>query len=239
MPITILCVEKTGTIKEIELKTYNETDLFKKAGFKTAQDFELQTEWGAEINGKAYSVSVFGKANGRAGQENKYDFPPPIDTTLLFGSCLLVNKVDGVPTNLSKGEWKLIYEHLFGGFEDIGDEDSEESEDDLSDSVPRTKEGYVKDGFIVDDDDEDDEDYEDNESDYVSTEEEVIVKKKQTKKTEIKTAKPTTKTAEKKTSTKKNSEKSEKPVKNVFTKMQEEPDIYLDCTSELSEEDYV
>ena len=224
MPITILCIEKTGSIKEIELKTYNESELYKKAGFKTAQDFELQTEWGAEIEGTPYSVSVFGKTTGRAGQENKYDFPPPIDTILFFGACILVNKVDDEPENLSKAEWKKIYEHLFGGFEDIGDEDSEESEDDVSDSVPRTKEGYVKDGFIVDDDD--DEDYDDEDEVESTSEEEVVVaKKKPVKKADTK--------SEKKSASKKKTEQ------NVFTKATQQSDPYLDCTSELSEEDYV
>jgi hypothetical protein len=223
MPLTILCIEKTGSIKEIELKTYNETELYKKAGFKSAQDFELHTEWGAEVNGKIYSVSVFGKTNGRAGQENKYDFPPPIDNTLFFGSCILVNKIKGTPTNLSKEEWKVIYEFLFGGFEDIGDEDSEESEDDISDSVPRTKEGYVKDGFIVDDDDDDDDDYEDSEQDK-SSEEEIIIKKKPVKET----AKVNS-----------NKKKQEKVTQNVFSKITHNENVYLDCTSELSEEDYL
>lgn len=236
MPITILCVEKTGAIKEVELKTYNESELYKKANFKTAQDFELQTEWGAEIGGKSYSVSVFGKTTGRAGQENKYDFPPPIDTTLFFGSCILVNKCAGVPESLSKSEWKLIYEHLFGGFEDIGDEDSEEDdEDDISDSVPRTKEGYVKDDFIVDDD-EDDYDDEDESQEEETSEEEVVVKKHLLKTTKKKQVKTPVKAQVKASSNKK---KPEKVTQNVFSKTIEESDTYLDCTSELSEEEYV
>ena len=232
MTVTILCVEKSGSIKEIELKTYNEADLYKKAGFKTVQDFELQTEWGAEIDGKTYSVSVFGKTTGRAGQENKYDFPPPIDTILFFGSCILVNKVDDEPENLSKAEWKRVYEHLFGGFEDLGDEDSDESEDDVSESVPRTKEGYVKDDFVVDDDEDDD--YSD-ESEEESSEEEVVVVKKKAKPAPAGKTKPTTapSPAAKKAASKKKAEQ------NVFTRAMEESENYLDCTSELSEEEYV
>jgi hypothetical protein len=195
MTLTILCVEKTGSIKEIELKTYNETELYKKAGFKSAEGFELQTEWGAEVNGKVHTVSVYGKTDGRAGQENKYDFPPPIDNTLFFGGCILINKIDGVPSNLTKATWKVIYEHLFGGFED-----------------------YVKDDFVVDDDD-----YEEDEVEE-SSEEEIVVKK-------------TKKQVSKKTATKKKTTKTTQ--QNVFTKITDEADSYLDCTSELSEEDYV
>jgi len=238
MPVTILSIEKSGSIKEHELKTYDETQLYKKAGFKSVEGFELQTEWGAEVNNKKYSVSVYGKTNGRAGQENKYEFPPPIDNTLFFGACVLVNKQNGVPTSITKDEWKLVYDHLYGGFEDIGDEDSEESDDDVSDSAPRTKEGYVKDDFIVDDDEED-EDYEDDESDFTESSEEVKPKKKSAK-NEVKN--PVKKVIEKEVKkavkeTKKTAKKKE--TETVFAKVESNEDNYLECTSELEEEEYV
>ena len=222
MPFVILIVDKSGKIKELEVKTYDENELYKKAGFKTSEGFELQTEWGAELNGEKYSVSVFGKTKGRAGQENKYEFPPPIDNTLFFGSCVIVNKKNGKPTNISKEEWSAVYEHLYGGFEDIGSEDSDEEETDEDDDRPRTKEGYVKDGFIVDDKDEEDDDYEDCSSEEEETsEEEVVVKsKKSSKKPEKQTKKNKPKTV----------------FENILKEVQE---IYLDCSSELAEENYV
>ena len=242
MPITILSIEKSGSIKEHELKTYEESQLYKKAGFKSAEGFEIQTEWGAEVNNKKYSVSVYGKTNGRAGQENKYEFPPPIDNTLFFGACVLVNKQNGVPTSITKDEWKLVYDHLYGGFEDIGDEDSEESDDDVSDSAPRTKEGYVKDDFIVDDDDEEDEDYddEDDESDFTESSEEVKPKKKSAKKPVKKVTKVVEKEVKKTVKeTKKTAKKTVKEPETVFAKVESTEDNYLECTSELEEEEYV
>lgn len=220
MAVTILIIEKGGTIQECELKTYNEAELYKKAGLKSATGFEVHAEWGAEIDGKTYSVSVFGKDNGRAGQENKYEFPPPIDSVLLFGSCVLVNKENNVAVSISKVEWSKVYEHLFGGFDDIGAEDSEMSEDDLDDDVSRTKEGYVKDDFIVDDDEED---YESEESEEEETsEEEVVIKKK--------------KPSAKKPVIKKPAAKAKK-IENVFHIAHE--DNYLNCANELSEEEYL
>lgn len=242
MPITILSIEKSGSIKEHELKTYDESQLYKKAGFKSAEGFEIQTEWGAEVNNKKYSVSVYGKTNGRAGQENKYEFPPPIDNTLFFGACVLVNKQNGVPTSITKDEWKLVYDHLYGGFEDIGDEDSEESDDDVSDSAPRTKEGYVKDDFIVDDDDEEDEDYddEDDESDFTESSEEVKPKKKSAKKPVKKVTKVVEKEVKKTVKEpKKTAKKTVKEPETVFAKVESNEDNYLECTSELEEEEYV
>jgi hypothetical protein len=221
MTVTVLIVEKNGAIQECELKSYNESELYKKAGLKSASGFELQTEWGADLDGQAFSVSVFGKTSGRAGQENKYEFPPPIDNVLLFGSCVLVNKVNGKAADLSNDEWTKIYEHLYGGFEDLGDEDSEFSEDDVDDDVPRTKEGYVKDDFIVDDDDDD---YESDESEQeMSSEEEIVVKKKvAVKKPAAKGKKPAAKT---------------KKLENVFQITND--DNYLNCAEELSEEEYI
>ena len=223
MPFVILIVDKTGKIKELEVKNYDENELYKKAGFKSAGGFELQTEWGAEVNDKKYSISVFGKTNGRAGQENKYEFPPPIDNTLLFGSCVIVNKKNGQPSNITKDEWTSVYQHLYGGFEDIGSEDSEDEETDEDDDRPRTKEGYVKDGFIVDDKDDGDDEYEDCSSDEETSEEELVIKTK---------SKKCSKKPEKQT--KKNKPKT--VFENILNEVQEN---YLDCSSELVEENYV
>ena len=202
MPVIIL-IDKTGTIKETSLKQYVESDLYKKAGFKTPDQFKLHATWAVELETKKYSISLYGKTEGKANQENKYDFPPPVDSTLFFGSCLLVNKnEDGEVINLSESEWEQVYDKLFGGFEDLGSSDSEEEEDEYD--GPTTKEGYMKDGFVVgDDDDEIDEDSETDVSQH-----------------------------EVKTKNKKYVKKST-PVESVFIE-----NDYLDCKSELSEEDY-
>mgnify|MGYP000524800409 CR=1 FL=1 len=150
--VSIIIIEKGGNVKELKVKNFNEDELYKKCGFKSSTDFNLHSVWeNIKINSTSYNIHVYGKLVGRANQENKYEFPPPLDNALFFGSCVLVNKIDNVPKNLSTGEWNRIYDHLYGGFEDLGDEDSEESEDE-DENLPKTKSGYVKDDFIVDDD---------------------------------------------------------------------------------------
>ncbi|RZD41880.1 MAG: hypothetical protein CXT73_04145, partial [Methanobacteriota archaeon] len=47
-------------------------------------------------------------------------------------------------------EWKTIYEKLMGGFEDL-DDNEEESEEEYVDPENLTKQGYEKDGFVVED----------------------------------------------------------------------------------------
>uniref|UniRef100_A0A6C0D3H6 Uncharacterized protein n=1 Tax=viral metagenome TaxID=1070528 RepID=A0A6C0D3H6_9ZZZZ len=236
--ITVLIVEKNGDIKESVMKNFNESDLYKKAGFKSAEGFKVHTSWNIEaeeMNHIPYSISVYGKTNGKANQENKYEFPPPIDNTLFFGNCIIVNKINEVPVSLTSKEWEGIYEYLYGGFEDVGDEDSDDysDEDDVDDGKPRTKTGYVKDGFVVDDDDVDDiDDDVDDESDDV---EDISEEDERPKKKASKTSNKTTKVQK---STSKN---TLKPV-TLFERLIEtadEPESYLDCTSELSEESYV
>jgi len=111
---------------------------------------------------------LYAKADGRANSENKYDFPPPVDSKLFFGSCALVAKVKNdesknVFTNLTIELWTKMYEKLFGGFEDLTASALEdENEEDELEKVPKdkkTKHGYLKDGFVVDssDGDEDEE----------------------------------------------------------------------------------
>ena len=63
-------------------------------------------------------------------QENKYEFPPPIDSVLFFGGCVLVAKSDNSIVDLRISSWNKIYETLMGGFEDL-DEEGEDEEDDL------------------------------------------------------------------------------------------------------------
>jgi hypothetical protein len=166
----IIIVDKNGTLKVLNVKDYKEDELYKKCGFKKADGFSKQIDWTPKIDGQRYVISVYAKTDGKANCENKYDFPPPIDSKLFFGSCALVahlKKEDGSATltNLSIALWDKIYEKLFGGFEDLAATcvEDEDEEDELA-NVPaekKTKDGYLKDGFVVDSDgEEDDDDYE-------------------------------------------------------------------------------
>lgn len=169
-PLNIVIVEKTGQLKLLSVKDFKEDEIFKKCGFKKAEDFKKQHQWNIKIDGGRYFVSVFAKTEGRANSENKYDFPPPIDTKLFFGNCAVMAKKqksngDGhfEYTNLSIELWEKMYEKLFGGFEDLAATAFEdENEIDELKNVPKekkTKNGYLKDGFVVDSSDTEDEEY--------------------------------------------------------------------------------
>lgn len=224
----IVVIDKTGTVKTVSVKDFTEDTLYKKVGFKSGEGFVLQHTWGAD-DGVDQSIRLYAKKTGKAGQENKYDFPPPVDNVLFFGSCALVGSdlTTGKIVDLTEEDWEEIYEFLFGGFEDLGSEDSEEDEEDIETDdeletiqkttgveVKQTKQGYAKDGFIVDDD-EAEEDY-DCSDDEVS--EETPPKKLLTK-----GRKPATKT----------------PVPVLVQSVVSEDLQVDDCESELSEESYV
>jgi hypothetical protein len=225
--ITTIIVEKTGLVKEHVIKTFDENELYKKAGFKNAEGFKCHANWNIEdLSGKSYSIFVYGKTTGRANQENKYDFPPPIDITLFFGSCLIINKKNDVPTHLTLKEWENVYEYLFGGFEDIDEEDSDEDEEDLDDdrNIPLTKSGYAKDGFVIDDLEEEDE-YDDlSEEEDDEEEDEKLIRCKNMRKNAKKQPKKG---------------KNEKIISVAVTEDNDNDNDVLECTSELSSESYI
>ena len=158
--LTIVIVDKSATLKPLTIKDYKVEELYKKCGFKKEDGFELQTEWSVKIDGQKYVVQMYGKLEGKANMENKYDFPPPIDSKLYFGSCALValtrdDSNNKYHTNLSIALWDKIYEKLFGGFESLAltEKEDEHDVDELA-KVPKNKltkkGGYLKDGFVVD-----------------------------------------------------------------------------------------
>ena len=180
--VKVVVIDKNSNKKETVLN-YEHSEFYKKCNYRNNNNFDSRHTWEFKETGETYYITVFAKDKGRANSENKYDLPPPIDNVLYYGTLLFVKtftnenfEKDNLD-HLTLEEWEKCYEKLFGGFESLGEDDSEEIDelDEISDSE-KTKEGYHKDGFVVDDDDEDDEDYipdddEDDESEAEDTEE--------------------------------------------------------------------
>jgi hypothetical protein len=156
--LSVIIIDKQGTIKSLKIKDFKEEELYKKCGFKKADGFIKQTDWNVKLDGIKYVASVYAKTEGAANNENKYDFPPPIDTKLFFGSCAVLckTKILNAYTNLTVEMWNKIWEKLFGGFEDLAltcaEDDAEIDELDFIPASKKTKQGYLKDGFVVDSD---------------------------------------------------------------------------------------
>ena len=214
MPSLIL-IEKTGKLKSIKMDGLDIPNLCKKCGFKSIEGFALAHTWTVAFNEIEYKLCLYGKTEGRANSENKYEFPPPMDKTLFFGSCVVLNMENNEVTDISVKEFEDMMEHLYGGFEDVNSEDDDAESSDEDTDLPKTKDGYAKDGFIVDSDEgseggeEEDDDEEEEES-----EEEVVVKPKRAVLPKVSQRKKATK------------------------KEKAEP-VLIDCSDELEEEEYL
>jgi len=233
---SIVIIDKGGKVKEQNIKEFKESELYKKAGFKSDVGFKKHTTWTFNVKENKYKISLYAKNSGKSGQENKYEFPPPVDKTLFFGSCVLVNFIVESDDSLKQfdlhvQDWKDAYNYLMGGFDDL-DGDEEDSEDvDDDDEIPENTgiEGYERDGFVVDDD-EGDFNFDDEKSEDSEVEEKAL-KKKKDKLKKIAAASVSSSSSSKKS-------RSNKKKETTVT----EPsggDLYLDCQSELVEEEYL
>tara|TARA_Y100000389_G_scaffold192130_1_gene219259 strand:- start:131 stop:847 length:717 start_codon:yes stop_codon:yes gene_type:complete len=174
-------INKNGDIEEVTLKDDSKDNYYKLCKFRKADGFEKQTTWNinAKVKGEKikYQIELWARDNGKANTENKYDFPPPVDNELFFGNCLLVNYdvENNTHKDISKPEWKAIYERLFGGFEDLDDTaNADENEEDELENIPvhmKTKQGYLKDNFVVDDEEEEIADIDSEESEATNLDE--------------------------------------------------------------------
>jgi hypothetical protein len=226
MPSFVI-VEKNGSLKVQKASAV--TDLYKKCGFKNSIGFSCVHTWTIDFNDIDYKLAIFGKTEGKANTENKFEFPPPIDNVLFFGSCAAVLSTgNGTMSDMTTEEFTDIIDNLYGGYSDIGSEDSEEEDDNEDNLLPKTKHGYVKDDFVVSSDAEDDDDFDDDDDDEEEEEEEDVVDDDDVK------VKPKEVVAviEREKSKKKVVSKPKKP------KLREEPEVtvYLE---ELTEDPYV
>ena len=158
--IDVVIVERNGDLSNLTIKKFKDADLYKKCNFRKSEGFEKRATWERKVKGTKYIVDLYARDFGAAKQENKYDFPPPIDNELYFGNCVLVRRESLDSTDaisFSVTEWEALYEALFGGFEDLSSTmESDKNEIDELENLPKEAKtevgGYLKDGFVVDDD---------------------------------------------------------------------------------------
>ena len=181
MATSIIIIEKGGSLKEINVKNFDIKELYKKCNFRKADGFDERHIFkNIKINNESFNIAIYGKIDGKANFENKYDMPPPIDNTLFFGTLGLVRYSDSKKIlSLKIEDWNKVYEKLFGGFEDLSKfQEEDEYESDELDNIPSHKKtkhgGYLKDGFVVDSNSEDNlsDSNDDNENDNNDLEEE-------------------------------------------------------------------
>lgn len=168
-----IVIQKNGDLLAKKIK--NIEKLYSLCNYKNDKDFELLHTFTNVKKFNNKSIQIYGKKNGRANSENKYELPRPIDAELYFGNLLLLGMDQNTNEyiDITSDQWNIIYDDLMGGFEDIGNliinkdgevEDDEERSVDSEefDDEEYTEEGYHKDGFVVDDEELEEEEYVDD-----------------------------------------------------------------------------
>jgi len=183
---TIVLIDHNGNIKNVKTKELTQVTLYKKCGFRSNENFERTATWEVEYNKEVFMIELWAKSEGKSNNENKYDFPPPVDNILYYGTCALI-RVDNKDRilNLTAEIWLKLYDKLFGGFEELDEDGVEEDDEDLGEEEEIEEEEIVvkpskKKGKKNDEEEEDDEADEDDEE---GEEEEEEVRKKPGKKT--------------------------------------------------------
>lgn len=187
MSLPIVMIEKHGICRQYVVKDFRIDQLYKKCGFKKAQDFVQQHEW---LTGDLdptfpYGIVLYGKVDDTRNS-NTYEFPPPVDTKPFFGTCAFLAFAIDADGNkefrpLLLSVWEKVYTVLHGGFEDLGSQDSERSvdtpnqhndDDDDEDEenelilhqLSKTKSSMLPSDLFGDEDDDEDDDEEEDEA---------------------------------------------------------------------------
>ena len=91
---------------------------------------ELIGTWKDGKGAAQQMIHLYAYKAGKAGTENKHELPPPHDTVLLFGEAILFATSGVKFASFSDTEYKKWYAAAFGGFEDLGDEDTDSEAED-------------------------------------------------------------------------------------------------------------
>tara|TARA_Y100000741_G_scaffold306721_1_gene249269 strand:- start:1570 stop:2220 length:651 start_codon:yes stop_codon:yes gene_type:complete len=113
----------------IKIKKNSEIEPQKKNNLNFLDNCDLIHTW--EIKSSKYSL--YGNIDGKAGCENKFDLPPPIDSNLYFNDLFLIkyNNSNEV-IDLTLEDFNDFYSTLFNGFYDLENDDEIDFSETLS-----------------------------------------------------------------------------------------------------------
>ena len=156
--VNLVLVKKAEELVESKMKDFNFDSLYKKCKFRKEDGFSRRTIWKLKLKGEPYRVALYARDFGKGEWKTSMIFLLPLIKTLYFGVIALVRldmEDNEVALDMDKTLWLKIYEKLFGGFPSLADTAQEDmEEEDELDNIPadqKTKHGYLKDDFIVDD----------------------------------------------------------------------------------------
>ena len=165
-------IGKINIGKDTELNLHHIQTHFKK---------KVEPELLGTYNYKTYTLFLIGFSNGKAGSENKHEFPPPHDSMLVFGDIMLIASKSDIsfasPVPFKVEDYELFYSRAFGGFDDL---DEEEDEDENENENENEIDEFVEDAEALEEENEEVIEKSSYAS-YEDIEEEIIVVKKKKK----------------------------------------------------------
>ena len=105
----IVKIEKEGNLKTDKVK--DETELYKKCGFRKTEGFEKITDWKNKIDGEDVNIELWGRTNGKGAVKNNYEFPTIVNKSI-YGNCSLIGKTNDKFIDLDKIIWDKMCNSL-------------------------------------------------------------------------------------------------------------------------------
>jgi hypothetical protein len=161
--VSTLLLLKNGDITNVNVPSNTNVDNFTNKSY-------FQTKGNGSLKQLHYwqlfddTIIIYGWENGEAGDENKHELPPPIDSSLYFGDLIIFRLDDnGKLSSFSKESYDIFIEHHMEGFSDLGEFDSDipNEMDDMSDEDNEHQpddQDYLPSASETDSDEDDEED---------------------------------------------------------------------------------
>ena len=123
--INTILLLKNGEVVETSVPSNTNVDNFKKtSNFQNKGTSKLEQLHYWELFDE--TIIIYGWKDGEAGDENKHELPPPIDSSLYFGDLLLFRlDENGKLNHFNKDQYNLFIEHMMGGFVDLDNSDTD------------------------------------------------------------------------------------------------------------------
>jgi len=158
--ITTIILKNDGSINEIKFNSKSlekEKDIIKKMKLLSKIKLKKGSDKFNHLHSyekESYDISLFGFKKGKEKIINKHDLPPPIDNELFFGDILMIKHKSNEfkdYKNFTDKDYEIWYESQFGGFIDLGSDDTSSGSNSYNSS---DDEDYVPHKNNEEDDDE-------------------------------------------------------------------------------------
>jgi hypothetical protein len=137
MKVNAICLRFTGDSSVFEMNAMEDAHNLNIANIpksykRTKGRGKLSTQHIFEVGSK--NLTVFAWDDGDAGSENKHELPPPLADDLYFGNVYVIAQENNKQVDITMDDYEELKDTYFGGFDDIGSQDTWSEEEELSDT---------------------------------------------------------------------------------------------------------